>query len=356
MTVASQTVRIVLEGPASASDSFKTVVDELGRALNELGLQTTLGPDGRITQGDRVLGRVLDWSEGQGVRLAWHAADWQPETEVEIEIAIEPLESGSTIRIAFRGLEVLIPDAGEYTGWGIGQLLAGSLSRLTPERLGDWLTDRSARRPSGSLARRVYGDPLYHYPNFHAMLAELALGPDDALLEVGCGGGAFLKMALVSGCQAAAIDHSPDMVKVARRVNKPAVAEGRLDVRLGEADALPFPDNRFTHAAMTGILGFLPDPVHAMAEVRRALGPGGLFVCFGSDPATRGTFASPEPIASRLSFYTDSELRQLGLKAGFERAEVVRRDLEPFARQVGIPEKHLALFADKAPFLIARKA
>lgn len=350
-----QTLRIILEGPASASNAFETAADELARALGEMGLQANLGPEGRITHDDRLLGHVLEYSPGQRLHLTWHPADWQPEAEVRIEIDVEPLGSGSTVGVTFRGLEVLLPDTGEFSGWGIGQVLAGTLSRLTPEHLGDWLTDRSARRPNGSLARQVYRDPLYHYPNFHAILAELKLGPEDSLLEIGCGGGAFLKMALASGCRGAAIDHSPDMVEVARQVNRQAVDEGRLEVRLGEADAVPYADNSFTHAAMTSVLGFLPDPVHAMAEVRRTLRPSGLFVCFGSDPATRGTLASPEPIASRLHFYTDSELRQLGLKAGFERAEVVRRDLEPFARQAGIPEKHLTLFAGRAPFLIARK-
>ena len=356
MTDTPQILRIILEGPAVASVAFENMVDELGRSLGDLGLGVSLGPEGRITQDDRVLGRVLEWLPGQGIRLAWHPADWAPESEVLVDIVIEPLDAGSRITCVFRGLATLIPDAGEFSSWGIGQVLVRSLTRLTPEHLGDWLTDRSARRPSGSLAKKVYAEPMYHYPNFHALLAELELGPDDVLLEVGCGGGAFLKMALASGCQAAAIDHSPDMVEVARRVNRQALAEGRLDVRLGEADAVPFADNTFTRAAMTGVLGFLPDPVHAMTEIRRTLASGGLFVCFGSDPATRGTLASPEPIASRLSFYTDPELRQLGLKAGFERAEVVRRDLLPFARQVGIPEKHLPLFSDKAPFLIARKA
>jgi len=74
--------------------------------------------------------------------------------------------------------------------------------------LGDWITDRRARRPSGPKARVVYRDPLYHRPNLKAILNVLRLTPDDYLLEVGCGGGAFLADALKSGCKAAAVDHS----------------------------------------------------------------------------------------------------------------------------------------------------
>jgi ubiquinone/menaquinone biosynthesis C-methylase UbiE len=176
------------------------------------------------------------------------------------------------------------------------------------------------------------------------------------LLEVGCGGGALLQEALKSECRAAAIDHSPDMVRLAQEVNHEAVAEGRLEVQQASADHLPFPDATFTCAAMTGVLGFLPDPVAALREIRRVLREDGRLVVLGSDPAIRGTMAAPEPMASRLHFYSDDELRQLAEDAGFDRARVVRRDLEPFARKAGVPEEHLVFFAGSGtPFLLAQK-
>jgi hypothetical protein len=59
-------------------------------------------------------------------------------------------------------------------------------------------------------------------------------------------------------------------------------------------------------------------------------------------------------MASRLHFYGDVELRRLAQAAGFDQARVVRRNLEPFARQAGVPEDHLPLFAGPgAPFLLA---
>ena len=61
-------------------------------------------------------------------------------------------------------------------------------------------------------------------------------------------------------------------------------------------------------------------------------------------------------MASRLHFYSDDELSQLALEAGFEKADVVRRDLGPFARKGGVPEEHIALFEGSgAPFLLAYK-
>jgi SAM-dependent methyltransferase len=212
-----------------------------------------------------------------------------------------------------------------------------------------------ARRPSGEPARDVYRDPLYHRPNFRVLLSELDLSADDYLLEVGCGGGALLEEALRSGCRAAAVDHSAEMVQVAREANHDAVAEGRLDVIEASADRLPFPDTTFTCAVMTGVLGFLPDPVAALAEIRRVLARGGRLAVLGSDPELRGTPAAPEPIARRLRFYDDEELGRIGREAGFTEVRVERRDLEPFAREVGVPQEHLPLFAGTgARFLFAR--
>jgi SAM-dependent methyltransferase len=149
------------------------------------------------------------------------------------------------------------------------------------------------------------------------------------------------------------------MVRLATEANRDAVAAGRLEVREADAASLPFPDATFSCAVMTGVLGFLPDPVRALSEVRRVLKPGGRFVGLGADPELRGTPASPEPIASRLSFYDSAELEALGRKAGFDEVRVMRRDLEPYARESGVPAFALPLFkAGKgggARFLVARK-
>ncbi len=145
------------------------------------------------------------------------------------------------------------------------------------------------------------------------------------------------------------------MVRVAREANREAAAEARLEVLESKADNLAFPDETFTCAAMTGVLGFLADPVAVFSEIRRVLRPGGRFVAAGSDPELKGTPAAPEPMASRLHFYDEREIEGLARSAGFEQVQVVRRSLYAFAREAGIPEQALPLFAGPARFLLARK-
>jgi len=353
------TIRASIEVALDPNAAFDALVDELTLALAKAGIRLDAGPAGCVVEGESLVGRVVSWRRGEGISLQWRPADWSPDEATEFDLRFEPCDCGTRVVLEHRGWGALVGEGGEMVGWFADQLVAPLIRATAPRGLGDWITDRRARRPSGAEARSVYRDPLYHYPNFRVLLEELDLTPDDFLLEVGCGGGALLKTALASGCRAAAVDHSADMVRLARDANRDAVAEGRLTVEEAGADRLPFPDATFTCAAMTGVLGFLPDPVAALAEIRRVLEPGGRFVGLGSDPELQGTPAAPEPMASRLRFYDDDELAELGRRAGFADVRVVRRDLERFAREAGVPEEHLALFAGAgqgARFLLARRA
>jgi len=337
------------------SSTFDTVVEQLADRLARAGIRFETGANGRVVEGEVEVGRVVAWTPGERVTLEWRPASWDPDDVTTVDLRVETIEAVARITLEHRGWGRLLGGPDEEAGWFAGEALAPLLRATAPAALGDWLTDRRARRPSAAQAREVYRDPLYHYPNFRVMLDELALTPDDHLLEVGCGGGAMLSIALRSGCRAAAVDHSPDMVRLARAVNADAVAAWRLIVHEARADALPFPDRTFTCAAMTGVLGFLADPVAAFAEIRRVLAPGGRFVGLGSDGRLRGTPAAPEPMASRLRFYEPGELESLARQAGFDDTRVILRDLETFAREAGVPEEHVPLFAGDEQFLVARK-
>lgn len=314
---------------------------------------------GKIVEGDADVGTVQEWVVGERISLLWHPKTWEKETTNKLVITFTAIDGGTRVMIEQQEWGRVLADEGEeLLGWFASEVVAPMLSASTPSRLGDWITDRNARRPSGGRSRGFYRNPTYHWPNFYAILEVIALGPRDHLLEVGCGGGAFLHEALKTGCRASAIDHSPDMVRLATEANRDAINDSRLEVTTGKADALPYPDGTFTCAVMTGVLGFLPDPLKAFREVLRVLSSGGRFVVYTGSKELRGTPAAPEPMASRLNFYEDDEIERIALLAGFTSAKVVHPSLFEYAKKAGVPASDLNLFKgdSSSQLLVAQKA
>jgi ubiquinone/menaquinone biosynthesis C-methylase UbiE len=194
-------------------------------------------------------------------------------------------------------------------GLGDEDQAAWERSGLPPEAFEDWLTDRVARRPAGARARAVYGAEDVHDFARRAILDALALGPHDRLLEIGCGGGLLLRDALASGAAVTGLDHSEEMVRLARE-------RSGAEVVLGDAASLPFAGASFTAVAMSIVFMFLPDPVAVLRECRRVLARRGRLAIYTTGPELRGTPAAPEPLASRSRFYGDDELAELARRSG----------------------------------------
>jgi demethylmenaquinone methyltransferase / 2-methoxy-6-polyprenyl-1,4-benzoquinol methylase len=67
------------------------------------------------------------------------------------------------------------------------------------------------------------------------------------------------------------IDRSPEMLAVARR----RVANARIELREGRAEALPFPDASFDALTFTYLLRYVDDPADTLRELARVVRPGG---------------------------------------------------------------------------------
>jgi ubiquinone/menaquinone biosynthesis C-methylase UbiE len=193
------------------------------------------------------------------------------------------------------------------------------------ERLLDRLVDAIARRPHGILGRFLYRNPRPHFKSFEATLAALELRSDDRLLEIGCGGGAFLALALAGGCEAKAVDHSSDMVALARKRNASACRTGRLEVIRAHAEDLPFAAEQFTCAAMTNAFFFLQDPARALQELHRVLRTAGRLAIHTTAPDPPPWMAPPL-IARRICFYTDGQMARMAHAAGFVDVSVTPLD------------------------------
>jgi SAM-dependent methyltransferase len=110
-----------------------------------------------------------------------------------------------------------------------------------------------------------------------------ALAVADSVLDVGCGLADVLISLAALGRPGpfVGLDASTEMIDEARR--RADVAGVDVDLRLGDATALEFPDGQFDATRTERVLQWLSDPVTAIAEIVRVTKPGGWVVLIDSD-------------------------------------------------------------------------
>jgi ubiquinone/menaquinone biosynthesis C-methylase UbiE len=187
--------------------------------------------------------------------------------------------------------------------------------------------DITARKPSGWLGRLMYRKPVGHYGFFRVAIEKLQLQAEDVFLEVGCGGGVLLDMALQTVQRACGIDHSPDMVALARQKNAQALSEWRAEIVQGNVQALPWDDHHFTCAGGVEMLCFVEGPMLALQELYRVLKPGGRLVFVtAAQPKSALSRLLSAPWLRRLRFFANDELAAMLRGAGFQIVQVQRVD------------------------------
>ena len=362
----AQTPKVQVRSHVSAppTELFPVLWGELSSSLLQRGWVIDNERGGRLRSTVKRSPRwdsgiVARWNPPQEVEVVWKQDAVGVGQPPRLRIRCEAEGSGSAIVVDHTGGSGLrgSPREEQELGWLATEVVTPLLLAIAPFRLVEWSVDRSGRRPSGPTSRAYYKEPIYHLPGFHAILEGLALQKDDVLLEVGCGGGALLKRALATGCTAAAVDHSSDMLKVASRQNARAIAAGHLQLRYGDAAALPFPSGRFTCAVMSGVLPWLIDPTDAFREVFRTLRPGGRFVAWTGTPKMYGTPAAGPKRKGGPRFYRDAQLARCARRAGFSDVRVDHPELRPVAKEVGVPKPARFLFGpDYGTLLWARRS
>ena len=187
--------------------------------------------------------------------------------------------------------------------------------------------DVTARKPSGWLGKFLYRKPVGHYGFFRVAIEKLQLKPEDIFLEIGCGGGVLLDMVLQTVQRACGIDHSPDMVELARQKNEKALSEERVEIIEGDVAVLPWVGNYFTCAAGVEVLYFIENPIRALEELYRVLKPGGRLVLVTAvQPKSTLSKLASSPWLRYLHFRPNDELASMLRQAGFQTVQVKRVD------------------------------
>lgn len=102
--------------------------------------------------------------------------------------------------------------------------------------------------------------------------------PGEAILDIGCGAGSNVLFLARAGFEAHGVDLSPGAVRAA--VTRARAADVAMDVRVGDALALDFPEGRFGGLVDIGCFHTVPISRRAdyAREVARVVRPKGAFV------------------------------------------------------------------------------
>jgi len=175
------------------------------------------------------------------------------------------------------------------------------------------------------------------------MIVEAARpAPEDAVLDVACGGGIVVCAFAPHVRQASGIDVTLAMLDEAQRL---AAEKGLTNVgwRQGDVNALPFEDGSFTIVVTRFSVHHFPDPTAVLREMARVCAPGGRLVVVdmyaSQDPAKAAEF-------NRLERLRDpSHMRSLAL------AELIS-----LFGEAGLPEPEASFYElrDEVRNLLAR--
>ncbi len=108
-------------------------------------------------------------------------------------------------------------------------------------------------------------------------LDALSLTSGDHVLEIGFGPGLGvqeaikrMKNGIVNG-----IDTSDDMLKMASRLNKKSISQGKVLLSTGDANHLPYEDASFDKIFCINVIYFWKDPKRPLGEILRTIKTGG---------------------------------------------------------------------------------
>lgn len=192
----------------------------------------------------------------------------------------------------------------------------------------------NARKPKGEL-----GDELIEKMNVnHEGLARWSLGhlsisDDDAILDIGCGGGVNVdRFLLITQNKVYGLDYSEVACEKSRLLNEDAICGGRCEIIQGSVSDMPFDDGTFDIATGFETVYFWPDFGNDLKEVYRVLKDGGkLFIANEALPKEDDARQKELVDLLDMNIYSREELEEALHEAGFSRVEsFIRKSRDSF--------------------------
>ena len=149
----------------------------------------------------------------------------------------------------------------------------------------------------------------------------LALQPTDRVLEIGFGGGYLLKRmaARVTDGWLAGVDISPAMVANGEKRYETAIRSGRLELKSGAAESIPYPDQNFTKACSINSIFYWRDIKQGLREIWRVLEQDGKIVLCFTDKRS----LEKKGFAKEIKLFDGNDIELLLKEIGFQDTEIL---------------------------------
>jgi ubiquinone/menaquinone biosynthesis C-methylase UbiE len=192
-------------------------------------------------------------------------------------------------------------------------------------------------------------------PDLEAMLPAAAPTGSERVLDVGCGAG-HTAIAFAPHVQSVdAVDLTPAMLEQTDKLAERAGARN-LTTRLGDVEALPYPDRQFEIVTCRLCAHHFGQPGRALSEIARVLAPGGQLILVdivSPEPPEQDTFLNTLEMLRDPSHVRDHSLSQwlamlgaAGLAPELLATWPMRLDFERWLRRIGAsPEAEVGLRA-----------
>lgn len=199
--------------------------------------------------------------------------------------------------------------------WSVSSLMAGLRATMGGAlKRAAWAWSAVPSGPLGWVSTRTVF-PLTTGTSYQSMADALQLRPDDELLDVACGSGAFLAQHAGGVRRVAGIDLSDIQIDLARRKLDERIAAGTAEIVKGDAGWMPWPDASFTVVSCVSSFETFPDPQKVLSEVFRVLRPGGRVVLNIGERVAPGT--QTHRMWDVLWVWSEDDVQYMVEEAGF---------------------------------------
>jgi SAM-dependent methyltransferase len=157
--------------------------------------------------------------------------------------------------------------------------------------------------PLGALAGLVMANRDSNRRRNAWTVRQLDIQPDDRVLEVGFGPGLAIRdaAAMARDGRVVGIDRSATMQRQAHRRNRDAVADGRVELRLGEpGDLLGDYGRTFQKALAVNVFPFWTDSIAVLRQIGQLLSPGARIALTVQPRGSAATNDQARVVAARM--------------------------------------------------------